>query len=43
VLDPRVAAVLDQQNLQASPAWAQLAVLLEARGMGWMARIEQDG
>jgi len=43
VLDPRVAAVLDQQNLQASPAWAQLAVLLEARGMGWMARIEQEG
>ncbi len=37
-----MAAVLDQHNLQASPAWAQLAVL-EARGIGWMARIEQDG
>ena len=43
VLDERVAALLDEQGAQASPAWAQLAMLLEERGMGWMARVQQDG
>lgn len=41
VLDPGVAALIDEQGVSGSPAWARLMELLAERGMGWVSVSEQ--